>query len=31
MAYTLGAPVVVNHVGRVPEEETPAWQTMLEP
>jgi sugar phosphate isomerase/epimerase len=31
MAYQLGAPVVVNHVGRVPEDETSErWKLLLE-
>lgn len=30
MAYALRAPVVVNHVGRVPPEDSSEWQTMQE-
>ncbi|QDU92973.1 sugar phosphate isomerase/epimerase family protein [Lignipirellula cremea] len=31
MAYDLGAPIVVNHIGRPPEPpEGPKWQTMIE-
>ena len=29
-AYSLGASVVVNHVGAIPDQDAPGWQTLLE-